>query len=124
MNLDVLKQNISSELFSQEREATLRRYRESSVGTRGHLHDVNAAVNAKYPTLGQGLGQVAGYKEAYQALRDIFVIPSIAVHNLKAGAYGEKFAVDFKVKTDEYVNNLLKEHEKNPEAVKTVKEIK
>lgn len=111
-------------MWATEKEVTLAKYRLSSVGTRGHLHDVNTAVTAKFPTLGQDLGKVAGYTEAYQALRDIFINPSIAVHNLRQGAYGSKFALDFKTKADEYVNTLLKEHEKNPDAVKTIKEIK
>ncbi|KAL4480502.1 hypothetical protein ABPG72_022257 [Tetrahymena utriculariae] len=123
MNLDVLKQNISSDLFLFEKEATLKRYRESSIGTRGHLQSVNEAVNTKYPTLGQGLGQVAGYKEAYQALRDIFVHPSITVNNLRQGSYGQKFVVDFKTRADEYVKTLLKDHSSNPQAVKTIEEI-
>jgi len=37
LNIDLLKQNISADSFYAEKEAALRRYRESSVGTRGNL---------------------------------------------------------------------------------------
>ncbi|EAR84248.3 protein phosphatase 2C, putative (macronuclear) [Tetrahymena thermophila SB210] len=123
MNLDVLKQNINSEQFLLEKESTLKRYRQSSIGTRGHLQTVNEAVNTKYPTLAEGLGQVAGYKEAYQALREIFVHPSISVNNLRQGSYGQQFAVDFRTRADEYVKALLKDHSSNPQAVQTIQEI-
>lgn len=82
---------------------------------------VQAAVQGKYPQLGAQLGQVAGYKEAYEALRAVFVSSQIKPNNLQSGS---QYAVDFQVKADKYINNLLKENEKNPEAVKVVLQIK